>query len=131
MSEDLKSKNRISEPDPDGSPISRRELSTRLSKRLANFKLTDAAIEDLANRVTIEGLSIGRFNPCIYGICFDYFSNHAPRLDNTLTASRGIAKWEVFQYGITGWDQFHVRIAFQMDELEGKGPAGNYANRVD
>lgn len=96
------------------------EVTTRLSKRLANFKLGDAVISSLADRVVIEGLSIGRINPCIYGICVDYFTDRLPRLD-TLTPKRGVSKWEVFPYGIVDWDRFHVRVAFSVDELEGRG----------
>jgi hypothetical protein len=101
-------------------PINRSQLSTRLSKRLANFKLTDAAIKGIADRIVIDGLSIGRFDPCIYGICIDYFTDKPPRLEG-LSPKQGITKWEVFPYGIIDWDRFRVRIAFQVDELEGRG----------
>lgn len=101
-------------------PVTTRQLSPRLSKRLANFKLSDAVIKGLADRVLIDGLSIARFDPCIYGICIDYFSDTLPKLDG-LSPKHGIAKWEVFPYGIIDWDRFHVRIAFTVDELEGKG----------
>lgn len=101
--------------------ISSKELSARISKRLANFNLSDAVINSLAERVLIDGLSIGRFDPCIYGICIDYFSDKMPRMD-VLSSKDGIAKWEVFPYGITEWDRFHVRVAFNVDELEGKVP---------
>lgn len=100
-------------------PITNKELSSRLSKRLANFKLSDVVISGLADRVLIDGLSIARFDPCIYGICIDYFSDRIPRLDS-INAKSGIVKWEVFPYGIIDWDRFHVRIAFGVDELEGK-----------
>ena len=96
------------------------QLSERMSKRLANFKLGDQVIKGLAQRVLVEGLSIARFDPCIYGICIDYFTDRIPRLDR-LTAKQGIAKWEVFPYGIIDWDRFRVRIAFNVDELEGRG----------
>ena len=43
-----------------------------------------------------------------------------PQLDR-LTPKQNIAKWEVFPYGIIDWDRFHVRIAFAVDELEGRG----------
>lgn len=102
-------------------PVTSKDLSLRMSKRLANFKLSDDVIKGLADRVLIEGLSIYRFNPCIYGICIDYFTDKVPRLDQ-LTGKLGIAKWEVFPYGIIDWDRFHVRIAFNVDELEGKAP---------
>jgi hypothetical protein len=101
--------------------VTSKELSARMSKRLANFKLSDAVINGLADRVLIDGLSIGRFDPCIYGICIDYFSDKMPRLEH-LSPKYGIAKWEVFPYGIIDWDRFHVRIAFAVDELEGKVP---------
>ena len=96
-----------------------------MSKRLANFKLSDAAITQLANRVLIDGLSIARFDPCIYGICIDYFTDKLPRLEN-LVVDRKIKKWEVFPYGVLTLDQFHVRVAFEVDELEGKGIARSF-----
>jgi hypothetical protein len=43
-----------------------------------------------------------------------------PKLD-VLSPKQGVAKWEVFPYGIIDWDRFDVRIAFTVDELEGKG----------
>jgi hypothetical protein len=92
----------------------------RLSQRLANFKLGDATIKGIAQRVMIDGLSIGRFDPCIYGVCVDYFTHKPPRLEH-LSPKLGIAKWEVFPYGIIDWDRYHVRVAFNVDELEGKG----------
>ena len=101
-------------------PLTNKELAARLSKRLANFKLSDAAVKSLADRVLIDGLSISRFDPCMYGICIDYFTDKMPRLDSTL-ADRGIRKWEVFPYGIIDWDRFRVSVAFNVDELEGRG----------
>ena len=101
-------------------PVNSKQLSQRMSKRLANFKLSDAVINALASRVLIDGLSIARFDPCIYGICIDYYTDTIPRLE-LLSPKHGITKWEVFPYGIIDWDRFHVRIAFQVDELEGKG----------
>jgi hypothetical protein len=101
-------------------PASQKQLTTQLSQRLANFKLSDAAIRRLADRVLIDGLSIARFDPCIYGICIDYFTETMPKLE-LLSPKHGISKWEVFPYGIIDWDRFHVRIAFTVNELEGKG----------
>ena len=95
------------------------EVSARLSKRLANFKLSDAVVKRLSERVTIDGLRIGRINPCIYGICIDYFTEKLPQL--ALDPKTQLKKWEVFPYGILEWDLFHVRAAFGVPELEGKG----------
>lgn len=102
------------------STLNSKQLSSRISKRLANFKLSDKLIHDLADRVLIDGLSIARFDPCIYGICIDYITPKLPPL-NKLRPDIGIAKWEVFPYGIIDWDHFLVRVAFNVDELEGKG----------
>jgi len=49
------------------------QITERLSRRLVNFKLSDSVISALADRMLIDGLSIGRFDPCIYGVCVDYF----------------------------------------------------------
>jgi len=99
--------------------ITPKELSTAMSRQLANYNLSDDVIKSLAERVTIEGLFLGRFNPCIYGICIDYFTDKIPNLA-TLTIKQKVAKWEVFPYGIIEWDRFHVQVAFNVDELGGK-----------
>jgi hypothetical protein len=100
------------------SPVSPKDLSGRMSQRLASYKLGDAAIKRLVDRVLIDGLEIARFDPCIYGICVDYWTREFPRLE--LDIARGISKWEVFPYGIIDWDLFRVRIAYEVNELEGK-----------
>jgi hypothetical protein len=107
--------------------ISHDELSARMSKRLAGFELSDETIKRLVERVLIDGLHIGRFDPCIYGICIDYFTDEMPRLER-LSVRHGISKWEVFPYGIIDWDRFRVRIAFEVDELEAKVPARGFHN---
>lgn len=88
-----------------------------MSKRLASYKLSDAVIKGLADRVVIDGLSIAKFHPCMYGICIDYFTDKLPKLD-ALKHHHGITKWEVFPYGIIDWDRFRVRVAFQVDGIK-------------
>ena len=110
--------------------ITPKELSTAMSRQLANYNLSDDVIKSLAERVSIEGLFLGRFNPCIYGICIDYFTDKIPNLA-TLTIKQKVAKWEVFPYGIIEWDRFHVQVAFNVDELGGKVgglPAGGFGH---
>ena len=99
--------------------IPSKELSKRLSKRLANFKLTNDVIAKLADRILIDGLDIKKFDICIYGICIDYFTDKIPRLDGVFS-KLDIARFEIFPYGIIDWDHFHVRVGFQVDELEGR-----------
>jgi hypothetical protein len=100
------------------SPVSAKDLSGRMSKRLANYKLSDAVIKRLVDRVLIDGLEIARINPCMYGICVDYWTREVPRFD--IGFDKGISKWEVFPYGIIEWDLFRVQVAFEVNELEGK-----------
>ena len=100
--------------------LTSKELSQRMSQRLANFKLSDDVVAKLADRILIDGWSIGRFNPCIYGICIDYFTDKAPKLD-TVLRGRDIATIEVFPYGIIDWDRFHIRVGMSVDGLEGRG----------
>jgi hypothetical protein len=100
--------------------ITPKALTLSLSKRLANFKLSDTVIKSLAERMLVEGLEIIRFNPCIYGICIDYWTVKPPVLD-PFWRHRGVARLEVFPYGILEWDRWHVQAAFEVDELEGRG----------
>jgi hypothetical protein len=100
-------------------PLTSKLLAKSLSKRLANYKISDDIIAKLADRVTIEGLEIRKFNPCIYGICIDYFTDKLPRTDSFFTRT-DISRFEVFPYGIIDWDYFHVQVAYHIDELEGK-----------
>lgn len=103
--------------------LTSKDLSPRLSKRLANFKLKDDVIAKLADRIIIDGLHIKKFDVCNYGICIDYFTDTIPKLDGILSKA-GIARIEVFPYGIIDWDRFHIRVGFAVDELEGRGWGG-------
>lgn len=98
--------------------VTSKQLSQRLSKRLANYKLKDEAITSLAERVLVDGLDIKKFDVCIYGLCIDYFTDKVPRLDGILS-STDVARVELFPYGIIDPDRFRVRVAFVVPELEG------------
>ena len=103
--------------------LTSKELSQRLSKRLANFKVKDDVIARLAERVLIDGLDIKKWDVCIYGICVDYTTNKIPRLD-TIFSKVDIARVDVFPYGIIEWDHFHVHVGYAVDELAGvTGPS--------
>ncbi|MFM7754928.1 MAG: hypothetical protein ACKO58_11135 [Cyanobium sp.] len=96
------------------------DLAKRLSKRLASHKLNQTVIDSLAKRVLIDDLIIHRFSPCIYGICIDYFTDKMPDLSRL--SGRGVSRFEVFPYGIIDWDRFHVKVGFEVDELENQIP---------
>lgn len=96
--------------------LNAKTLSQHMSRRLASFKLPDSVIAKLADRVLINGWSIGRFNPCIYGICLDYFTDKVPDLSDLLKKP-GISRFEVFPYGIINPDRFHVQVGYSVDEL--------------
>jgi hypothetical protein len=102
--------------------LTSKDLSRRLSKRLANFKLSDDVIARLADRVLIDGMDIKKFDVCIYGICIDYFTDRIPKLEGVFS-KLDVARVEVFPYGIIEWDRFHVRVGFAVDELEGRSIA--------
>jgi hypothetical protein len=101
-------------------PVSSKDLSKRLSARLANFKISDEIISKLADRVLIEELAIWRFDVCIYGICIDYFTDKIPKLDHVFK-ELDVATLEIFPYGIIDWDRFHVRVGYAVDGLQGIG----------
>ena len=103
-------------------PVNKKQLAQRLSTSLASFKLPATAINQIADRVLVEGLDIRRFNPCIYGICIDYFTDKMPELAH-FNEKQLVAKWEVFPYGILEWDLFHVHVAYNVPELDPRGMA--------
>jgi len=103
--------------------LTSRDLSQRLSKRLANFKIKDDVIAKLADRVLIDGLVFKRWDICIYGICIDYTTDRIPKLD-VIFSRVDVARVEVFPYGIIEWDHFHVHVGYAVDELAGVGGAG-------
>ena len=100
--------------------LSSKDLSQRMSRRLANFKLGDDVIAKLADRVIIDGLEMKRWDVCMYGICIDYFTDKTPKLDGIL-AKGDIARIDVFPYGIIEWDRFRVHVSYNVNELEGRG----------
>ncbi len=105
-------------------PLTSKDLHARMSKRLANYKVKDATIREIAARVMVDGLTITRFDVCIYGICIDYYTTKPPKLDRFFDRA-GPSRWEVFPYGIIDPDYWHVKADFDVDELAGAGGFGH------
>ena len=104
-------------------PLTNKDFSQRLSKRLATYKIKDDVISKLADRVIVEGLDIKKFDVCMYGICVDYYTDKIPKLDGILSRP-DVARLEVFPYGIIEWDGFRVRVGYNVDELAGRVTGG-------
>ncbi len=101
--------------------LTSKDLSQRMSRRLANFKLGDDVIAKLADRVIIDGLDMKRWDVCMYGICIDYYTDRIPKLDGILSrGDRDIARIDVFPYGIIEWDRFRIHVSYNVPELEGR-----------
>jgi hypothetical protein len=100
--------------------LTSKQLSQRLSKRLASYGIKDEVITELAARAIIDGFDIKKFDICPYGICFDYFSDRVPKLDGILSGP-DVVRIDVFPYGIIDWDRFHVRVGYSVEGLDGRG----------
>ena len=99
--------------------VSDKVLSERLSKKLANFELSDEVIAKLANHLLIDGLEINNIDVGFpYGVIADYFTSEIPKLNDILTRA-DISRFEIFPYGIIIRDRFHIRVTYTPDELEG------------
>lgn len=100
-----------------------KDISVRLSKQLAAYKLSPGAIKAITDRVLIDGLRLVKLGPCPTGICGDYRGPGLPRLDK-LKPERAIARIDIFPEGIIDWDSVRVRIEFEAPELRGNLLAG-------
>ena len=67
---------------------SAKDIQKALAKRLAHRDLPDAAITAISKRVVKDGLKIGGFDFCPYGICVDYFADRRILVDKVLELDR-------------------------------------------
>ncbi len=88
-------------------------ISAPVARKLASLKVKDVTVKKLTLALAKQGFQVGRINPCIYGICIDFFTDKTPRID-TLLGHKGIASIEIFPYGIIDWDRFHVKVGVQV-----------------
>lgn len=99
--------------------VADKSVHKALAARLAHYKISDAIVSKVASRVIREGLKIGRFDFCPYGICIDYFADKKVSIDRLLLTDR-YRVVRLFPYGILVDDFFHVRVEMEVPELAGQ-----------
>jgi hypothetical protein len=101
-------------------PTSAKDLHKALSKRLAHRDIKDDVIAAVAKRMVRDGLKIGGFDFCPYGICIDYFSDK-PILVDSYLKDRVLRAVRLFPYGILVDDLWRMQVELQVPELAGMG----------
>lgn len=96
-------------------PINK-DIQKALATRLARYKVSDAVVSQIAGRVIKEGLRIGRWDFCPYGICIDYFSDKRVIIDRLFTDDR-YRVIKLFPYGVPVDDFWHVQAEMELPEL--------------
>ena len=97
-----------------------KDIQKALARRLAHHDLPDEAIAAISKRVVREGLKIGGFDFCPYGICVDYFADRRILVDKVLGGEKYRAV-RLFPYGILVDDLWRMQVEMQVPELAGIG----------
>ncbi len=97
-----------------------KDLHKALAKRLAHRDIKDDAIAALSKRMVRDGLKIGGFDFCPYGICIDYFSDKPISVDGYLR-DRILRAVKLFPYGILVDDLWRLQVELHAPELQGIG----------
>ena len=102
-------------------PIPMKALHTALARAVAAYKVPDAVITRVAERLAGLDIRIRGLDICAYGICIDYFTTDdrwLEKLAQFLKIERsGPHRIEVLVNGIPDPDIFHVRVEQQFEEL--------------
>ena len=53
-------------------------ISAPVARKLASLKVKDVTVKKLTLALAKQGFQVGRINPCIYGICIDFFTDKTP-----------------------------------------------------
>ncbi len=99
---------------------SAKELQKALARRLAHREIKDDVIASVAKRMVKDGLKIGGFDFCPYGICIDYFSDRPVSIDSYLKGSI-LRAVKLFPYGILVDDLWRMQVEMHVPELQGVG----------
>ncbi len=95
-----------------------KDLHKALARRLAHRDIRDDAIAAVSKRMVADGLKIGGFDFCPYGICIDYFSDRPISIDGYLK-DRILRAVKLFPYGVVADDLWRLQVELHAPELNG------------
>lgn len=97
-------------------PTSAKEIHKALAKRLAHREIKDDLLMAISKRMVHDGLKIGGFDFCPYGICIDYFADERILVDSYLK-DRILRAVKLFPYGILVDDLWRFQVELHVPEL--------------
>ena len=92
------------------------DIHKALAKRLARRDISDDVIAATTKRMVKDGLKIGGFDFCPYGICIDYFSDRRILVDHLLQDDI-FRVVRLFPYGVIAADLFRLQVEMHVPEL--------------
>lgn len=99
---------------------SAKDLQKALAKRLAHRDIKDDVIAAVSKRMIHDGLKIGGFDFCPYGICIDYFTDRPFSVD-AYVKENILRAIKLFPYGVVADDLWRVQVELHVPELQGLG----------
>ena len=99
---------------------SAKDVQKALAKRLAHREVGDEVIASVSKRIVRDGLKIGGFDFCPYGICIDYFSVNRILVDKIMQTEK-YRVVRLFPYGILVDDLWRLQVEMHVPELAGIG----------
>jgi hypothetical protein len=99
-----------------------------LARAVAGREIDSGAVDALAERLEAFEYRVRGLNPCIYGICLDFFVER-PVIDDLIEKSLQLGRvreLKLFPWGIPWPDLFHVQIEQQFEGIPDVGlPVGH------
>jgi hypothetical protein len=94
-------------------------LRLALARAVADRNVDAGAIDNVAVRLGKFDHKVRGVNPCIYGICLDFFVER-PEIDDLLNKALEVGRvhgLRVFPWGIPWPDIFRVEVEAQFEEI--------------
>jgi hypothetical protein len=100
---------------------SAKDMQKALAKRLARHSVEDEVVAKVARHVARNGLRVGRFDICPYGICIDYFGDRQISLDEFI-GQDDFRSVRILCHGIPPLDDFmQITAEFEINEFVERG----------